>query len=341
MNRRELLRNLSVATIASIANVDAAKSITNGKPITSKKHTVAFEKPNELAPGVFFIKGKLEYFQTGDYGEVECNNGWVVFDDFVVLIDSNFPAKAKILLEEIRKTTSKPIRYVFNTHHHGDHLYANRFWFDQGAAIISHTGVIDELRKYETGYYSNGPGRWESAAEKRTDLKAFTFLPPSITFQDNLVIEDKNNRLELLHLGPGHTKGDSVAWLPEQKILFTGDSCLNGPYNLLMDAEVASWIRTLDKMKNLQPSILVPGHGDLGDSNTVYSQQAFFKKIYHWVKSEKKRGISFEVVADNLPQLRAQIKKDEKIKKYLISEPAVIPNFSLKAQAKKIFDQII
>ncbi|WP_207421556.1 MBL fold metallo-hydrolase [Desertivirga brevis] len=258
MKRRTVVKKLSLLSLASIAQ----GGVTGFSDLTGMSQGdpgLAFEELRELAPGVFFIKGRLGYFKSGNFQEVECNNGWIIFDNFVVLIDSNFPAKAKILLKEIRKTTSKPIRYVVNTHHHGDHLYANRFWFNQGAAIVSHRGVAEELRKFETGHYSGKPGRWEDASRRRDDLIEFPLLPPSLTFEEQLVIEDKNRRLELIHLAPGHTRGDAVAWLPNEKIIFTGDSCLNGPFNLFMDAHILSWIEALDKMQNLKPELSFPG----------------------------------------------------------------------------------
>ena len=340
MNRRTVLKNLSVLGIASVANPVAAKT-PNPHQFNLQRGAYKPEEIKELAPGVFFSKGKLEYFKSGNFKEVECNNGWVVFDDFVVVIDANFPDKAKMLLQEIRKTTPKPIRYVFNTHHHGDHVYANRLWFNQGAAIVSHAGVIHELRKYETGYYSHTPGRWEEASEIRLDLKDFPLLPPSITFTEKLVIEDKNRRLELLHLAPGHTKGDAVAWLPQEKILFTGDSCLNGPYNLFRDAEVVSWIGALDKMQRLEPHLFVPGHGDLGNAEAIKDQQDFFKVLYRWVEAKKQAGEDLTAIRAKLPELRSLIKSDDKIKRFLIADPAVLPAFSLEAQTQKIFEQIL
>ncbi|WP_346317554.1 MBL fold metallo-hydrolase [Chitinophaga sp. YIM B06452] len=337
MNRRTALKNLSALTLGSLVNAGEVK----GSMVSTTEQPVDFEEVKELAPDVFFSKGKVEYFKSGNYQAVECNNGWIVFEDFVVLIDANFPAKAEILLREIAKTTSKPVRYVFNTHHHSDHIYGNRFWFSQGATAIAHTGVVAELRKYETGYYSNKPGRWENSSSRRTDLMAYSLLPPSMTFEEKLVIEDRHKRLELVHLGAGHTRGDAVAWLPEHKILFTGDACLNGPYNLFLDAEPGSWIRTLDKMHALGAEILVPGHGELGNHSTVKNQQRYFQVLYEWVTAQKQAGLSYGQLKDKLPELRTIIRNDEKIKTYLIPEPAVVPSFSLEAQTKKIFEEII
>lgn len=302
--------------------------------------TSPFENIEELARGVFFARGKVNYFENGNVQEIECNNGWILFDDFVLVIDANFPVKAALLVQEIRKTTNKPIRYIFNTHHHGDHLYGNSVWAKQGALAIAHTGVINELRRFETGYYENKPGRWENLAKLRADLRENTLLPPVITFTDKLIIEDKTRRVELQHLGVGHTRGDGVAWLPNEKILFAGDSCQNGPYNLLMDAEIRSWINTLDKMHHLQPEILVPGHGPLGNSHTPANQQAYFKLLYEWVNRKKAETATLDVLKKQLPELRSIIQRKENIKKYLIPEPTVAAGFSLEAQVQKIFESI-
>jgi cyclase len=297
-----------------------------------------FANIEELTKGVFFARGKTSFFKNGNYEEAACNNGWIIFDDFVVVIDANFPSTAAALLREIRKTTNKPVRYIFNTHHHGDHLYGNSFWVKNGATCIAYSGLVSELHRVETGYYGNTPGRWEQIASKRKDLANYPLLPPQISFTDKIVIEDKSKRLELLHLGAGHTRGDGVAWLTGEKILFTGDSCLNGPYNLFRDANVTSWITTLDKMHYLQPKVLVPGHGPLGDTPTIKNQQEYFKTLCDWVNKKKNGGISAEALKAKVPELRSIIERNEKIKTYLIPEPEVVPGFSLAAQILKIYE---
>ncbi len=341
MNRRHLLKNLSIMAFASVAG--PVKAMPGGPSSAPDilAGTPAFESIEELAKGVFFAKGKVSYFQNGIVQEIECNNGWIIFDDFVLVIDANFPVKVTALVQEIRKTTDKPIRYVFNTHHHGDHLYGNGVWARQGAVAIAHTGVINELHRVETGFYENKPGRWENMAKKRADLREHTLLPPTITFTDKLIIEDKTRRVELQHLGVGHTIGDGIAWLANEKILFAGDSCQHGPYNLLRDADVRSWIATLDKMHSLQPEILVSGHGPLGNSNTPTNQQAYFKLLYEWVRQKKTENASSDELKKQLPELRSLIQRNENIKTYLIPEPEVAPGFSLEAHAQKIFESIV
>ena len=85
----------------------------------------------ELAPGVFFRKTQTEPKFIG------CNQGWVVFDDFVLVIDANFPDQAAEVIKLIRETTDKPIRYVFDTHYHGDHADGNAVYEKTGAITVA------------------------------------------------------------------------------------------------------------------------------------------------------------------------------------------------------------
>ncbi len=117
-----------------------------------------------VAPGV--------YFHEGDPRHGHSNNGWIVFDDFVFVIDANYPSGAKIVMPQIATTTDKPVRFVFNTHHHADHAYGNQLWADAGATLVASTTMLEELKKVETGYFGGEPGRWEASAKIRPDVAA-------------------------------------------------------------------------------------------------------------------------------------------------------------------------
>ena len=352
MKRRTLIKNLGAFAALPLAGLSATKAagpLIEPQPTALDEPDVhetpvpgapLFEPAQEIAKGVYFLKGKTSYFSSGKIQESECNNGWIIFDDFVLVIDANYPAAASVILQEIRKTTDKPIRFIFNTHHHGDHIYGNRYWAQQGATAIAFEGMISELRRYETGYYGGNPGRWELMAQRRTDLSEWPLLAPPVTFSQNMVIEDKHRRVELLHLGAGHTLGDGVVWLPNERILFTGDSCLNGPFNLFRDADIKAWIATLDGMAALKPNILVAGHGPLGNAETPQRQQQYFKTVYDWVATAKKAGTSLDQLTTQIPTLRAAIAKDAIASTYLIPEPEIAPGFSLQAHVKRIFETI-
>jgi cyclase len=324
------------ASASTVTHAYAYESLLEGVVRT----TADFEQIVEVSKNVFFAQGKVTFFENGNFNEVQSNNGWIVFDDFVLVIDSNFPTSADLLYNEIRKRTDKPISLVFNTHHHGDHLYGNKFWVQKGATPIAFTGVIDELKKYETGYYGGKPGRWESILQSRDDLSEYKLYPPSVTFDKKNILRDKHTLVELIHLGIGHTYGDAVAWLPKEKIMFVGDACLNGPYNLFRDAHIQSWINTLEIMKSYKPIVVIGGHGQIGNGASVSNQQSYLKHILQWIKNEKKLTNDWSIIREKLSTLRRQIESNKEASRYLIHEPSVVAGFSLEAHAKRIFDEL-
>ena len=78
-------------------------------------------KADLVAPDVYFHEG-----QVSDNADAVCNNGWIIFEDYILVIDANFPTGAKLIINKIRALTDKPIRFAFDTHHHGDHAYGNQ-----------------------------------------------------------------------------------------------------------------------------------------------------------------------------------------------------------------------
>jgi len=265
-------------------------------------------KAEQIAPGVFFHEGDLQ-----KHGH--CNNGWIVFEDYVLVVDGNFPTGAQEIIPKIKAITDKPIRFAFDTHHHGDHAYGNQVWVDNGAVPVAHTGVIDEMKKYETGYYGGKPGRWEEAAKGRKDVAESKLKPPTLLYNKDMIFDDGKHRVELLHFGVAHTHGDGFAWLPKEKILFTGDACVNGPYNYMADGDSEQWVKTLAAAKKLGAQTICPGHGPMGPAQVLEDQQAFFVELRKQVKKYARRKPA-EVKA-GLDEIKAALLKRNSIARYV------------------------
>jgi cyclase len=266
-------------------------------------------KVQKLAPDVYFLEGDLK-------GKGHCNNGWVIFDDYVLVIDANFPSGAREALAQIRGITDKPVRFAFDTHHHGDHSYGNQVWVENGATPVAHTGVIAEMKKYETGYYGSKPGRWEDAAKGREDMRGLKLKPPSLLFPDTLIFDDGRHRVELHHFGVAHTHGDGFAWLPKERILFTGDACVNGPYNYVGDGDTGAWIGTLERARRLGARIIGPGHGPVGPGSLLADQQLFFVELRRRVKAAS-AGKSVAQVQAAVPSIQRQMAGNPRIARYV------------------------
>jgi cyclase len=267
--------------------------LTLERSVTTQVNTV-----KELAPGVYFHEGDLA-------GKGHCNNGWVIFDDYVLVVDANFPSGAQVILPKIKALTNKPIRFAFDTHHHGDHAYGNQFWADNGASLVAQEGVVDEMKKYETGLFGGAPGRWEDEAKNRDDLKSSKLKAPSVLYRDLLIFDDGKHRVELRHFGVGHTHGDGFAWLPKEKILFTGDACVNGPYNFMADGDSGQWIETLGKAQTLGATVIAPGHGPSGNGDVLEEQKQFFVGLREEVG--KRKNLAPDVVQAQVAQIRTAL----------------------------------
>ncbi len=287
---------------------------------------------DSVATDIYFHEGTVT-----EKADAVCNNGWIIFEDYVLVIDANFPAGAKLIISKIRSLTDKPIRFALDTHHHGDHAYGNQIYVENGAVPVAHTGVIEEMKRYETGYYGDKPGSWEEAAKGRNDVKASKLKPPSVLFSKDLIFDDGKHRVEVMHLGVAHTHGDSLAWLPKEKILFTGDVCVNGPYNYVGDGDVGKWIATLDAAGKLGAEIVCTGHGPRSVATVLDDQQAFFKALRDQVgtlMAEK----SPEGAKAQIEPIRTTLKANAQIARYVGERGAGWDPFA--SQVQKVYEEL-
>jgi phosphoglycerate dehydrogenase-like enzyme/glyoxylase-like metal-dependent hydrolase (beta-lactamase superfamily II) len=233
-----------------------------------------FNDVKEVAPGVFFRYSAISATDK-DVVFGGSNNIWVIFEDYVVVIDANFPKEAADVIAAVRKTTDKPIRYVFDTHHHGDHAYGNAVFAKEGASIVAQANCAKLLRV-------NGPKEFADAGKPpmgREDVAKSTLKVPNVIFDDKLVLDDGTQRVEFLFMGHAHTAGDGVAYLPKHKILCTGDACVNGAFNFMGHSDSASWIRALEKMQQLDVKLMCPGHGALAGKELLEKQKRYFIEL--------------------------------------------------------------
>jgi len=286
-------------------------------------------KVDLVAPDIYFHEGLVS-----NTADAVCNNGWILFEDYVLVIDANFPAGAREVIGKIRALTDKPIRFALDTHHHGDHAYGNQVFVENGAVPVAHTGVIEEMKRYETGYYDSKPGAWEKAAMGRADVRGSKLKPPSVLYSGELIFDDGKHRVEVMHLGVAHTHGDSVAWLPQERILFMGDVCVNGPYNFVGDGDVGKWVETLEAARKLGARIVCTGHGPRSVATVLDDQQAFFKALREQVGALMARMSPAEAKAQIEP-IRAALKGNAQIARFVGDRAA--DGDSFPSQVEKVY----
>ncbi|MDB5308453.1 MAG: hypothetical protein JWO38_2655 [Gemmataceae bacterium] len=275
-NRLVLIAAVAGAfVIAVYAAADKPAAAPAEKPLPEMK----FNDVKELAPGVFFRYSSISATdKTIPFGG--SNHTWVVFKDYVVVVDANFPKEAGDVVAAIKKTTNKPIRYVLDTHHHGDHAYGNSVWSKAGAQIVASKNAARLLK-------TNGPKQWEDASKDREDLRKTELKQADVVFEDKYVLDDGTQRVEFLQFGHSHTAGDAVAYLPHHKILCTGDACVNGSFNYMGHSNSGSWVKCLEGMQKLNVELICPGHGKVARKDLLETQKRYFVDL----RAEVKKGI--------------------------------------------------
>jgi glyoxylase-like metal-dependent hydrolase (beta-lactamase superfamily II) len=200
--------------------------------------------------------------------EQGANIGWFLAADGVVVVDSgNDEATAKAVLEKIAETTGgKPVRYLVITHAHGDHATGAPVFAAAGARVICHENAATAVAYLLRG--NRAPDSNSPAAGV-------------IAISDRLTFFGGARRAAVYFLGAGHTNGDLVVLLPEEKILFSGDLVVLGrlPYLQSPDADPHGWEQILTRLAALEVDKIVPGHGAVGSKQGVSDTFAYVHKI--------------------------------------------------------------
>lgn len=234
----------------------------------------------QVVPGVWFREGDLQNLE-------HCNNIIIEMKDYLIVVDANFPSGARLTLEAAKRLSGKPIKYVFDTHHHGDHAYGNPIWTQAGATTFAYKGVTEEMKRYE-------PKRWQEAAKERKDvaeLNLSTAEPPQQTFDKSpFVLRDATREVRFYYFGWAHTRGDGFVYLPKERVLCTGDAVVNGPYNSTTDSNLGNWPTVLREAQKLGVEHVLPGHGPSGGEEILEGQLQFLIALRQGVLNAVTQG---------------------------------------------------
>lgn len=226
--------------------------------------------------------------------EGDPNTGIIIGDDSVMVVDTQAtPIMAEDVIRRIREVTDKPIKHVVMSHYHAvrvlgasayraENLYASRYTYE----LIVERGQQD---------FESEVGRFPRLFKGVDSVPGLTW--PTIVFERELTVFMGQREVRIMHLGKGHTKGDTVVWLPEDKVLFSGDLVEYGATPYTGDAYHEDWPTTLERLQALEPQKLVPGRGDALQSpeqcrEAIEGTRAFLSDMYGSVKAGKAAGKS-------------------------------------------------
>lgn len=250
------------------------------------------------------------------------NVGFLVTDAGVLVVDDQYREVAEGIVAQIRSVTDKPIRFLVNTHYHGDHTGGNPV-FLKFAAIIAHNNVRPRLLEYPATIQKTFPARLQSieaelaglkdaadpyrlALEKDQGLLGFMLksaqsfvlaeaAPPALTYEGEMRVWLDDQEVDILHAAPGHTDGDSFVFFRKEKVLHMGDLFFNGmvPFiDALAGGSGRGYVRNIDQALALVPpdTKVIPGHGPVTDVATLRRFRSFMSDLVGEVEKSVKAG---------------------------------------------------
>ncbi len=269
--------------------------------------------------------GVFAYLQP-DGGWGWSNAGLVVAGSESLLVDTLFDLRLTAeMLAEMRRASdaAKAIRTVVNTHANGDHCWGNQLV--EGAEIVASRRAAAEMHELPPQQMAklmkaaSGAARLGGAGRalgkvlgalglrKVSNLIAagpfvdrifggFEFagielVPPDRTFEKELTLDVGGKTVELIEVGPAHTRGDAMVYLPQERVLFAGDVLFIGGHPILWEGPAGNWIRALERIEELDPEVIVPGHGPITDKDGVKRLKDYFVELSTEVERRFEAGI--------------------------------------------------
>jgi glyoxylase-like metal-dependent hydrolase (beta-lactamase superfamily II) len=243
--------------IATIAMLTALPAFASEDISDQYEGSLLYSKPVEYIPNVFSAIGATA---PPTYENAGHNNNltFIVTGDGVVVVNGGGSyLLAKALHQEIKATTDQPVKLVFNENGQGHAMLGISYWAEQGVKIIAHKDAAHEFEEYG----SQSLRAAQTRVKERADNTTVTL--PDETFEDEYIVEMGNMKIEARYLGPAHSPGDIVIWLPEQSLVVAGDMAFHERMLPIFEHTITlDWIETWDtKFESLNATYVIPGHG--------------------------------------------------------------------------------
>ena len=219
--------------------------------------SLLYDKPYEVIPGVFSAIGATA---PPTYENAGHNNNlsFIVTGEGVVVINGGAAyGLAAALHDEIKAVTDEPVKLVFNENGQGHAVLGNGYWAEQGVPIVAHADAAHEVERFG-GSILEAMQRYNRDRAEGTEVQL-----PTETFEDEYIVEMGDFRIEARHLGPAHSPGDIVIWLPKQSLVISGDMAFHERMlPIFPDTMTAEWIETWETaFEPLKARYVIPGHG--------------------------------------------------------------------------------
>jgi len=229
-----------------------------------------FHQAVDAADGLTKVTGSIYTYadvkKASPQNSFGANAGIIIGQDFLVAVDALISSReSRRFIKDIRKISPKPIKFLVDTHYHLDHALGNSEFAKLGTVIISHENDQANLQKAGEGMLQHA----KQSGLSDQDLRGTKLAYPTLTFSERVTLYLGNDKVELLFLGPSHTTGSVLVFIPQEKVLFAGDLLFTDCHPFLGEADIAGWIKVLDYIMTMDVDKIIPGHGPVSSKKDV------------------------------------------------------------------------
>jgi cyclase len=297
----------------------AARAVAAQQEPPGTEHVGAAFTFTKIAEGIYHAIG------TGSMS-VGANSTAVIGDTDVLLVDTHAsPAAVYVLMRELEAITEKPVRYVVDTHFHFDHAHGNQIFLPDVQIIGSEftqkamasglsmqpptyrfvTNAVQQIATLRAQLDTAKSPETRAALERRIAVQeaykratdAVRPTPPNVTINQRMTLHHGGREIRIEFLGRGHTGGDVIVYLPRERVLIGGDLVSTQPSNMT-DGYVPDWIETLDRLKQLDFDVVLPGHGPpFREKERIDWWQAYLKDFWSQVTKLHDQKVSVDDAA--------------------------------------------
>ncbi len=234
------------------------------------------------------------------------NSGLIVDGPETLLVDTLMDLKrTRDMLDSMRAAVpaAAKIKTLVNTHANPDHTNGNQLI--AGARIIASTACLDEMKEDASrprvrSMTGEAAAFFQEVLGSRFDLSNITATFPTSTFDGELKLQVGSKEVRLLELGPAHTRGDIIVYVPADRTLYTGDILFNGGHPVIWAGPVGNWIKACDTILGWDVEVVVPGHGPITDKSAVRSLKLYLEYVRDESRKRYDAGVAFEEAARDI-----------------------------------------